>query len=374
MDKLLSGYDTVEFDGAVQEAFPHDRYWLLGTDLRRGAQQAEGTAARLTELADQLLKEAALPMVHRITITGDRHWIMLLNASVSSKPVIDKLAEAMASNTTALELGWMLSSAFDQFNRLGEIYRSELKKLLGYRFYLPAQHLIAIDRLPAPVKAAGPFQLNDFAEQLRRKQFGPAFDYLRKHVEAMSSDYQMDIFEFKSFFSNIIFNVTVLLGNMDFDIKPLEEHKYTYFKSIEEANYAAEVVRQLNAFIAEAGELIAAKHQSANPNMQLLLDYIHTHYMESLTLTEVAKAFHFNPSYLSTFFASHNPEGFNEYLNKIRVDKASELLRGGEASISEISGMVGYSDHSYFTKVFKKRTGLSPSQYRIQQLTRQRGD
>jgi two-component system response regulator YesN len=88
----------------------------------------------------------------------------------------------------------------------------------------------------------------------------------------------------------------------------------------------------------------------------------------------VAKAFHFNPSYLSTFFASHNPEGFNEYLNKIRVEKASELLRGGEASISEISGMVGYSDHSYFTKVFKKRTGLSPSQYRIQQLTRQRGD
>jgi two-component system, response regulator YesN len=374
MDKLLSGYDTVEFDGAVQEAFPHDRYWLLGTDLRRAAQQAEGTVAKLKELADQLLKEAALPMVHRITVTGDRHWIMLLNASVSSKPVIDKLAEEMADNTTALELGWMLSSAFDQFNRLGEIYRSELKKLLGYRFYLPAQHLIAMDRLPAPAKAAGQFQLNDFAEQLRRKQFGLAFDYLRKHVEAMSGDYQMDIFEFKSFLSNIIFNVIVLLGNMDFEVKPLEEHKYAYFKSIEEANYAADVARQLNAFIAEAGELIAAKHQSTNPNMQLLLDYIHAHYTESLTLTEVAKAFHFNPSYLSTFFASHNPEGFNEYLNKIRVEKASELLRGGEASISEISGMVGYSDHSYFTKVFKKRTGLSPSQYRIQQLTRQRGD
>ncbi|GMK41393.1 hypothetical protein PCCS19_44490 [Paenibacillus sp. CCS19] len=372
MNKLLSGYDTVESDGTVQEAFPYDHYWLLGADLRHAAQQFEGIATMLQEQAERLLKEH--PIAFRITVTENQHWIMVLNASINARTTIDLAAEAMASSTTAYELGWMLSRAFDDFNLLGEIYRSELHKLLGYRFYLPEQHLLAMDRLPAPVKPVGQFQLNDFADQLRRKQFGHAIDYLREHVTAMSGDYRMDIFEFKSFLSNIIFNMIVLLGNMEVEVKTLEEHKYAYFKSIEEARYAADVARQLNAFIGEAEELIGAKHQTANPNMQLLLDYIHTHFTESLTLTEVAKVFHFNPSYLSTFFASHNPEGFNEYLNKIRVEKASELLRDGEASISEISGMVGYSDHSYFTKVFKKRTGLSPSQYRVQQLQKQRKD
>ncbi|MBD3917927.1 response regulator transcription factor [Paenibacillus sp. PR3] len=369
MEKLLSGFDTVESDGTVQEAFPYDRYWLLGTDLRRAGQQSEGTASMLQELAVRLLKDH--PIEYRIAVTENQHWILLLNASIRTRAAIDKLAEAIADSTISFELGWMLSRTFEDFNQLGEIYRGELQKLLGYRFYLPAQHLLSMDQLPAAAKSVGPFQLNDFADQLRRKQFGQALDYLREHVTAMSGDYRMDIFEFKSFLSNIIFNMIVLLGNMDIDVKSLEEHKYAYFKSIEEAKYADDVVDQLNAFIGEAEELIGAKDQTTNPNMQLLLDYIHTHFTETLTLTEVAKVFHFNPSYLSTFFASHNPEGFNEYLNKIRVEKASELLRDGEASISEISGMVGYSDHSYFTKVFKKRTGLSPSQYRIQQLQRQ---
>ncbi|PWV98388.1 two-component system response regulator YesN [Paenibacillus cellulosilyticus] len=369
MDKLLSGYDTVESDGTVQEAFPYDRYWLIGVDVRRAAQPPEATASMLQELADRLLKEH--PIAYRMTVTENQHWMLLLNASVRTRAVIDQLAASMASSTTSLELGWMLSSTFEDFNRLGEIYRSELQKLLGYRFFLPAQHLLSMDHLPAQAKSVGQFQLNDFADQLRRKQFGQAVDYLREHVTAMSSDYRMDIFEFKSFLSNIIFNMIVLLGNMDVDVKSLEEHKYAYFKSIEEARYADDVARQLDAFIGEAEELIAAKHQTTNPNMQLLLDYIHAHFTESLTLTEVAKVFHFNPSYLSTFFASHNPEGFNEYLNKIRVEKAIELLRDGEATISEISCMVGYSDHSYFTKVFKKRTGLSPSQYRVQQLQKQ---
>lgn len=376
MEKLLTGYDTVDSDGAVQDVFPHDRYWLLGADLRRASQQAEGVAERLKEAAVRLQEDGASPIAFRSTVTGNQHWIMVMNAPASKQKAVDRLAEAIASDPTSssLELGWMLSSGFEHFNQLGEIYRNELQKLLGFRFYLPEQPLLAVDRLPATAKAVGQFQLNDFADQLRRKQFGHAVEYLREHVAAMSSDYRMDIFEFKSFLSNIIFNVIVLLGNMDFEVKALEQRKYAYFKSIEEARYAIDVVEQLNAFIAEAEELIAAKHQTINPNMQLLLDYIHAHYTESLTLTEVAKVFHFNPSYLSTFFASHNPEGFNEYLNKIRVEKASELLRGGEASISEISGMVGYSDHSYFTKVFKKWTGLSPSQYRIQQLQRQRGD
>jgi two-component system response regulator YesN len=75
---------------------------------------------------------------------------------------------------------------------------------------------------------------------------------------------------------------------------------------------------------------------------------------------------------LSSYFTSHNKEGFSEYLNKIRVEKAADLLKQDFASISEISGKVGYSDHSYFTKVFKKLTGISPSQYKKIHLNKNR--
>lgn len=100
--------------------------------------------------------------------------------------------------------------------------------------------------------------------------------------------------------------------------------------------------------------------------MQKLLAYIDEHYSEPLRLSSLGEHFHFNPSYLSGYFSAHHSEGFSEYLNKTRITKACELLSSDELSISEISAKVGYADHSYFTKVFKKHTGLSPSQYRRQ--------
>lgn len=109
------------------------------------------------------------------------------------------------------------------------------------------------------------------------------------------------------------------------------------------------------------------KTKPENVNIKNIIAYMNEHYREPLTLTNVAQHFHFNPSYLSSYFSTHMKEGFSEYLNRVRIEEASKLLVAGTAPISEISGIVGYSDHSYFCKVFKKMTGLSPSQFRRRQ-------
>ena len=70
--------------------------------------------------------------------------------------------------------------------------------------------------------------------------------------------------------------------------------------------------------------LHSERNQPSNLNMKNLIQYIEDHYADPLTLTEVAKHFHFNPSYLSSYFSTHNKEGFIEYLNKIRIEEASD--------------------------------------------------
>ena len=94
-----------------------------------------------------------------------------------------------------------------------------------------------------------------------------------------------------------------------------------------------------------------------------IIKYINEHFAEQLTLLDVSKIFNFNYYYLSSYFSNHNKEGFNEFLNKIRIEKACDFLRT-DIPISDISSMVGYSDHSYFCKVFKKFTGVTPSKFR----------
>jgi two-component system response regulator YesN len=158
---------------------------------------------------------------------------------------------------------------------------------------------------------------------------------------------------------------------MKYDVADLEHAKYSYFRSIDEAPSAKATIELMNGFIEEVKKCLdTVQSGPEDVNMKNLIEYIEEHYAEPLTLTGVAKHFHFNPSYLSSYFSTHNKEGFIEYLNRIRIEEATKLLMKGTESISEISGMVGFSDHSYFCKVFKKIKGLSPSQYKRKQKLR----
>ena len=88
------------------------------------------------------------------------------------------------------------------------------------------------------------------------------------------------------------------------------------------------------------------------------------HFMQPITLEQVAEQAGFNPSYFSTLFKKETGQTFSEYLTAIRIDKAKELLRGSAASIAKICEDVGYADVKHFTATFKKRTGIKPGEFR----------
>ncbi len=93
------------------------------------------------------------------------------------------------------------------------------------------------------------------------------------------------------------------------------------------------------------------------------IQYIGTHYAEHLTLEDTAKAVGLSPDYLSRIFKQETGSAFNRYLNNVRITKAKELIRKGGFRLTDISQLVGYDDQSYFTKVFRRVTGLSPGEY-----------
>jgi two-component system response regulator YesN len=102
-------------------------------------------------------------------------------------------------------------------------------------------------------------------------------------------------------------------------------------------------------------------------NSKLLSDamnYIRDNYKENLTLESVAQQVFISPFYLSHLFREELDITFLEYLTRIRIETAKQLLKDQNTTISSIAAEVGYEDPSYFSKVFKKNTGLSPNQYR----------
>lgn len=101
--------------------------------------------------------------------------------------------------------------------------------------------------------------------------------------------------------------------------------------------------------------------------IQSSMDYIQGHYQDSdISLNVVASYVNISPSYFSSMFSQETGRTFVEYLTSVRMDRAKELLRCTNKRSSEIAEEVGYQDSHYFSFLFKKTCGCTPSDYRRQ--------
>ncbi|MDO4480095.1 MAG: helix-turn-helix domain-containing protein [Erysipelotrichaceae bacterium] len=92
--------------------------------------------------------------------------------------------------------------------------------------------------------------------------------------------------------------------------------------------------------------------------------YLQNHLQEDVSLNVLAQEFHLNAQYISQLFKSEIGVGFLTYLTNIRIEHAKKLLLSTDDAISDISDQCGYNDYRVFTKVFKKKEGITPSQFR----------
>src|SRR5690554_2698971 len=95
------------------------------------------------------------------------------------------------------------------------------------------------------------------------------------------------------------------------------------------------------------------------------VEYICKNYKHSISLSDVAGYIGVNSSYLSRKFKKDCGKGFNEYLNKIRIEYAKILMENGYENIKEIVTEVGFNNYNYFFKVFKDSQGMTPLEYRM---------
>lgn len=104
--------------------------------------------------------------------------------------------------------------------------------------------------------------------------------------------------------------------------------------------------------------------EGKNYSIELAKDYIEDHYFEPLTLNMVADKVGITPAYLSSLFSQHMGVTLIDYLNEVRIDHACVYLKQNYFKTYEIAYKVGYRDEKYFSKVFRKVKGMTPSEYK----------
>lgn len=93
--------------------------------------------------------------------------------------------------------------------------------------------------------------------------------------------------------------------------------------------------------------------------------YIEEHYGdENMSLQKISKHMYLTPSYICVLFKDEMNTTINQYISQVRIEHAKEMLKDERLKVKDISTKVGYVDSNYFTKIFKKLTGLTPQEYR----------
>ncbi len=131
---------------------------------------------------------------------------------------------------------------------------------------------------------------------------------------------------------------------------------------------SSEILQKLNELADELFGVEAEQQESTeaakNYAVNKAVEYVKEHYYENLTSKQVADVAGITAGYLSTLFSQHLGCGFVDYLNEIRIQHACTYLQQNYLKTYEIAYKVGFNDEKYFSKVFKKIMGSSPSEYR----------
>lgn len=143
------------------------------------------------------------------------------------------------------------------------------------------------------------------------------------------------------------------LGAREYLLKPVRSSDI-----LQMVNRAAD---EVSGMPEDAGNELA---DEKNPLVELAKEYIAEHYYENLMLADVAQKAGVSAGYLSTLFQKQLSKGFVDYLNEIRIERACTYLQQNYLKTYEIAYKVGFRDEKYFSKVFKKVKGQSPSEYR----------
>ncbi|ADL53744.1 response regulator transcription factor [Clostridium cellulovorans] len=365
ISRLIHGFDINIDLGYVENTYIHPTFCLFGINAKVAYDSQDKRNKMIDFIIAQINKNFSSEDVFQVVRAETEIIILVINFKNEEYSSLEKKLTKIANTVGGSfpEAFFVLSEKFKSLLNIKGVYEKDFVPLTKQYFYNKNNHLLTSESYkdPSPVEK---FNFKGFSEAVAIMQISSAFEMLTQYIKDAITNKSLTEFELKTLIQNSFYNVITTLESLNFDTTTLNSLKHQYFDRIYNSKYAEDLIATYEDLLKDFSEVIDKYQNKINSHMiNKITQYVYTHYNEQLTLSDVSKLFNFNYHYLSSYFSLHNKEGFNEFLNKIRIEKACDFLKQ-DIPISDISSMVGYSDHSYFCKVFKKFTGLTPSNFR----------
>lgn len=208
-------------------------------------------------------------------------------------------------------------------------------------------------------------KMQELCEALRKNPKESA-ECLDSFIALVEENNRYDVAYVKNIFVQLAFWVSQMLyqyntGTMQ--IKTMD----MILDEVREIHSMQNITSWLRNYVSESMAVLDQERMcdglSVSTQTKKALDYINTCYMEHIGLTDTAKEAGISESHLCRLLKNETGETFVNILNKVRIQKALELIRSGNYKVYEVAEAVGFSNYAYFYQIFKKITGRAPTEY-----------
>lgn len=293
-----------------------------------------------------------------ISLGDTRQWEQLCNSVLIT--VIEKLRKVLNVLGT-IGIGGLVHDV----KELWKSYRQALSALEA-RFFLGEDTVISFDNISMENNNLTPYPVNEDMEIINCLSTCNDKE-LKNKLENFFGTLYNNSQPKKTYLMNYCF---ALLGSIlkfclekNIDTEFIFGSGFSYYGNLQKCETVLQLQESLLSLLNKIIDKIN-ENKNSNHLIRDAVEYIKQHYSEDISLETVARQIYITTGYVSQLFKQEMGVNFLEYLHKYRIQKAKELFHNRLLRNYEVSVMVGYRDEKYFTQIFKKYTGVTPSQYK----------
>ncbi len=323
-----------------------------------------------------VFKELTLQVSNSISFQGyNQEIVTIFNAPAGVEfPIQEmvKLAEKI-KDQVLVEVGFEVSIGigriYSEIKDIGLAYK-EAVKALNYRLVYGDNNVLYIENVEdiATETYSPLLNINELLENIQNILYTGKIDEVHGLVDSfrqrLQSAEKIPYYYIQQLYIQLLSIILRTATEIGIGTHQITDNSDLYGTLLKIDSFS-ELDKWIKEIINNVCEQINIKNQlKTKHSVQKAINYIREHCQEEISLTTVAEYVRLNPTYFSRFFKEETGCSFVEYLKKLRIEKAKELLRTSNLKIYEICEALGYQSVQYFSTLFKNMVGVTPQEYR----------
>ncbi len=360
--QILDGYAKPPYNelrSYLSNRISFEQYLLLFIDSPQPDFQSEN---HLQE--EMFIIASELPVFAAYTTLN--HAICLIgypdtNSDLQIKNILDNLRKYIRHTSCALSL------PFHSLSQIKEI-AEKMYEITKYSILYEDKLCFSQSEMPETYSAKEAFNSEEYYSYISNGQLQDACRFLLNYLETYKNQNTFHPYRFRKFAEHTFYMTLKEFRKSTEQTQSLSLIELKLFKQIDNALTFTQIYDAIAGAFRELASLCVSPKKE-DPIIKAMKHYLDDNFSQQITLYDVANYLHMNYSYLSAYISQNTGKHFSEHLNDTRIRQAKQMLANTSYSISYISETIGYTDQSYFGKIFKKSVGITPLQYRNRMIS-----